>query len=106
MKKRNLLLVLINTILIFLLAIGISGTPQSMAQAHVIDFKDIPERNPTFSPPTENLSAEAINPASANDLAVAMGIPSGDLTSASLMGSDPDGVGVSNSSLGTWFPTQ
>jgi hypothetical protein len=35
-----------------------------------------------------------------------MGVPSSDLISASLMGSDPAGVGISDASLGSWFPTE
>jgi hypothetical protein len=35
-----------------------------------------------------------------------MGVPGSDLLTADLMGSDPAGVGVSDSPLGTWFPTE
>ncbi len=47
-----------------------------------------------------------IIPATAEELALAMGIPSNDLASADLMGSDTAGVGVSLSPLGEWFPTE
>jgi hypothetical protein len=40
------------------------------------------------------------------ELAAAMDIPSTDIVTADLMGSDSAGVGVSNSALGAWFPTQ
>ena len=64
-----------------------------------------PPRTPNSSNRSET-SISSINPATAAELASAMGVPSSDLLAADLMGSDPAGVGVSNSSLGTWFPTQ
>ena len=64
-----------------------------------------PPRTPDYSNRSE-LSISSINPATATELANAMGVPSSDLLAADLMGSDPAGVGVSDSSLGTWFPTQ
>lgn len=49
--------------------------------------------------------AAGVTTASATDLALAMGVPADDIVSADLMGSDPDGAGVSDESLGDWFPT-
>lgn len=46
-----------------------------------------------------------ILPASAQELAVVMDIPAADILQADLMGSDPQGVGLSNAGLGVWFPT-
>ena len=48
----------------------------------------------------------AIVPATANDLALAMGIAPADLVSANIGTSDPLGVGVGNSPLGRFFPRQ
>ncbi|MCB0211951.1 MAG: choice-of-anchor L domain-containing protein [Anaerolineae bacterium] len=53
-----------------------------------------------------DISITSINPASATGLALAMGVPSSDLLAADLMGSDPNGVGVGNTPLGSWFPTE
>jgi len=50
---------------------------------------------------------EGANSATAQDLALAMGVPADDIVSASLMGSDPRGVAVGNTDLGTaGFPTE
>lgn len=46
-----------------------------------------------------------IKPATAQELALAMGVPNSDLLSADLMGSDTTGVGVSDAPLGSRFPT-
>jgi hypothetical protein len=64
-----------------------------------------PPRTPDYGNRSE-LSISSINSATATELALAMGVPSSDLLAADLMESDPAGVGVSDSSLGTWFPTQ
>ena len=106
MEKRKFLLVTLNGLMIFLVAFGISGLLQGRVQAQELEPGETPERQPTFNSAPELLGLETINPATANQLADAMGVPSGDLISADLMGSDPNGVGVSDSSLGTWFPTQ
>jgi hypothetical protein len=64
-----------------------------------------PPRMPGY-PNGAKMTMSSINPASANELALAMGVSDSDLLVADLMGSDPAGVGVSDSSLGTWFPTE
>lgn len=74
------------------------GTPESPGAPR----RAIPE-NRTQSLPA---GVTAINPATAQELALAMGVPSADLVSADLMGSDAAGVGVSDAPLGSWFPTQ
>lgn len=43
---------------------------------------------------------------SATDVAIAMGIPAGQIISASIGTSDPEGVGISDTALGHFFPTQ
>ncbi len=106
MNKRKYLLIILDGLMIFLIAFGTSSTLQTSAQAQVPEASDYPERQPTFHSAPGLLSPSAINPASASELAAAMGVPGGDLISADLMGSDPQGVGVSDSSLGAWFPTQ
>lgn len=61
------------------------------------------------TPPARLLApkfAQIVLPATAADLANAMDIPPGDLVSASLGTSDPAGVGVGNTRLGRFFPTQ
>jgi hypothetical protein len=68
-----------------------------------------PDQRPPGTPHYHNKSVLSINtviPATATELALAMGVPDGDLLAADLMGSDPTAVGVSNSSLGSWFPTE
>jgi hypothetical protein len=64
---------------------------------------------PRSAPATPRLTFAAapsiITPATAAQLATARGVPPADLLAADLMGSDPDGVGVSDASLGEWFPT-
>lgn len=47
-----------------------------------------------------------ISPADADQLAAAMDVPAEDLKGADLMGSDSDGVGVSDASFANWFPRQ
>jgi hypothetical protein len=47
----------------------------------------------------------AINPSNAQDLAQAMGIPAGDIVSATIGTTDPAAVGVGASPLGKYFPT-
>lgn len=106
MKKRIDVFILISGLLIFLIVISLSGALQAGVQAQAPKSNDFPERQPEFSSPEGLLSPETINPANATELATAMGVPPGDLLSADLMGSDLAGVGVSDSSLGTWFPTQ
>ncbi|MFC1921741.1 choice-of-anchor L domain-containing protein [Chloroflexota bacterium] len=106
MEKRKFLLITFNGLMIFLVAFGISGLLQGRVQAQELEPGETPERQPTFNSAPDLLSPETINPATATQLADAMGVPSGDLISADLMGSDSNGVGVSDSSLGTWFPTQ
>jgi hypothetical protein len=65
-----------------------------------------PDRQPFYSPAALNPASPAsIVPATAAELAAAMDVPPGDLLAADLMGSDVAGVGVSDSSLGFWFPT-
>ena len=69
----------------------------------------VPSRRPhTPSPDVgpQSVGASSISSATAQELALAMDIPSGDLLAADLMGSDTQGVGVSDSPLGSWFPTQ
>jgi hypothetical protein len=60
------------------------------------------DRNPEYATPNLT-SALNINPASASDLALAMGVSAGDLVGASLGSSDPLGVGVSDGAL-SYFP--
>ncbi len=64
-----------------------------------------PPRVPDYGDES-GLSTSSIIPASAKALALAMGVPDGDILAADLMGSDSNGVGVSDSSLGSWFPTE
>jgi hypothetical protein len=52
------------------------------------------------------LAPAGIDPATAMDLAIAMGVPTSDILAADLMGSDTQGVGVGTTSLGNYFPTQ
>lgn len=106
MKTSKTLLFIVNALMIFLLALGLSGTFQQGTQAQEPQPTDIPERQPTYSSGAESFGPQAVNPANATELAQAMGVPSSDLLNADLMGSDPAGVGVSNASLGTWFPTE
>jgi len=49
--------------------------------------------------------SDTISPATATQLATAMGVPPGDLVSADLLGSAANGVGVSDAAFGDWFPT-
>ncbi len=93
--KSFLILVIVSTIAISVTSAGV------LAQGP----DPWPPRTPNYSNRSE-LSISSINPATATELAYAMGVPSSDLLAADLMGSDPAGVGVSDSSLGTWFPTQ
>lgn len=67
-----------------------------------------PPRTPDYSNESglSRLSISNITPATATELALAMGVPGIDLLAADLMGSDSAGVGVSDSPLGTWFPTE
>lgn len=106
MNKKKYLFFTLNVLMIFLVAFSLSGTPGASVRAQTPEPPDSPDRQPTFPNERGPLGPEAINPASASELAAAMGVPSGDLISADLMGSDPNGVGVSDSSLGAWFPTQ
>lgn len=77
--------------------------------AITVTSAQIPGTLPTPRVPESNINAptslSTINPATATELASAMGVPSSDLLAADLMGSDSNGVGVSDSSLGSWFPT-
>jgi len=65
-----------------------------------------PPRTPNYSNEFGLSISNIITLATATELALAMGVPNGDLLAADLMGSDPAGVGVSDSPLGTWFPTE
>lgn len=56
--------------------------------------------------PRDGFTPDTIIPATAEELALAMGVPAGDLVSADLMGSDPAAVGISTSPLGAHFPTE
>ena len=61
---------------------------------------------PSAIRPVVGLSAPAaIAPASAMDLALAMGIPTAQIVSASLGTTDPTAAGVGNTPLGKFFPT-
>jgi len=106
MKTRRILLLVMNGFLIALFVLGVSSSLQTGVQAQVPGPGDFPERKATYAASQGLLSAATIIPASALQLAQAMGIPDGDLISADLMGSDPAGVGVSDASLGAWFPTE
>lgn len=59
------------------------------------------EQNPAPALPA---GPATISPADADQLAAAMDVPGGDLNWADLMGSDSDGVGVSNAPFANWFP--
>ncbi len=58
------------------------------------------------NPMSESFSANAISGATAQQLALAMDVPNGDIVAADLMGSDALGVGVGDAGLGEWFPTK
>ncbi len=62
-----------------------------------------PARRPTFSP-ARGVTRVITPGATANDLAAAMDIPGGQLDAATYTTSDPQGVGVSTSALGRFFP--
>ena len=59
-----------------------------------------PVRHRTLSEP------HAVQPATANELVVAMEIPQGNVVSATLDTSDPGGVGIGTARLGRFFPRQ
>jgi hypothetical protein len=65
-----------------------------------------PRKAPEVARGVRPTGPNTISPATAAQLAAAMGVPPADLLAADLMGSDPAGAGVSNASLGQWFPTQ
>lgn len=91
--------------LALVLGVGLSGS--ALAQDGPPDPDSFPERRPAPSPAERSPeAATAILPATAQQLALAMGVPASDLVAADLMGSDPMGVGMSDASLGTWFPTE
>lgn len=79
----------IKPVFLLLVLIGVSGAlsfhPKNKAQA----------REPY-----------AILPATASELAAAMGVPGGDLNSADLMGTSASGVGVSDAAFAAWFPVE
>ncbi len=106
MKNRKNVIIAINVLMMLLLVLVLSRTVRENARAQEPGPAEIPERQPSNSTGQRSSSALTISPANATQLAQAMGVPSGDLISADLMGSDPDGVGVSNASLGNWFPTE
>lgn len=106
MKANKILLIAFNALIIFLFAIGISGVYLRDAIAQNPEPSDFPPRQPTYSSGPRTSSPSAVVPASATQLARAMGVPSADLISADLMGSATGGVGISNASLGKWFPAE
>lgn len=99
--------------IIFLLIIllGLSSLMEGTAMADPPTTDPTPEPNitPVYPPrepdaPLEGVTASSIYSASAMDLALAMGVPSDDIVSASLGTSDPLGAGISNAAL-SYFPT-
>lgn len=64
-----------------------------------------PRESNSFNVPQSGNNPSDIKPATAQELASAMGVPSSDLLNADLMGSDTGGVGVSDAPLGSRFPT-
>ena len=77
-----------------------------LSQAETPPPTNTPERVP-YEPEVQPDSApyNSISAATAQQLALAMGVPNSDIVAADLMGSDSNGVGVSDASLGEWFPT-
>jgi hypothetical protein len=67
-----------------------------------------PRRSPAERPsaPSQPAAPAAILPATASQLAAAMDVPGADLIAADLMGSDDEGVGVSNAPFARWFPVK
>ena len=103
-KKARLSLALTAIILTALLLTS-AGFAQSL-RSSAAQGSQPPPRMPTYSSRSTSLDApDAIVPATAQELALAMDVPAGDLLAADLMGSDTAGVGVSDSTLGFWFPT-
>ena len=105
MKNRKQLLFILSVLIILILVLGLSRTGRENARAQEPAPADIPLRQPGNVDGPRPLGPEEVNPATPAQLAQAMGVPSSDLISASIMGSDPQGTGVSDSSLGHWFPT-
>ena len=94
--RRTLILFVVMPIFVLTIAITAFAQDESVSR----------EENLTQQAHRGSSTINDIIPATAEELALAMGVPSSDLVSADLMGSDPAGVGVSNSSLGEWFPTE
>ncbi|MCC6955599.1 MAG: choice-of-anchor L domain-containing protein [Anaerolineales bacterium] len=90
---KSLLLIMITalylTVSLPASAVSVQGRGSGTTQA---------ESNPAPAGPA------TISPADADQLAAAMNVPGADLNWADLMGSDTDGVGVSNAPFANWFP--
>ena len=93
--KPFVMLVIVTIIAIFTTSGGVSAQEPQW-----------PPRVPHYSDGPGSSISNIISSATANELALAMGVPGSDLLAADLMGSDSAGVGVSDSALGTWFPTE
>ena len=96
-------LVVLGTIFFY----GVAAQGRDSVKEIAIEHHTHPSRVPYSSNSLRQLnSPNAIISATPQELALAMDVPAGDLLAADLMGSDTNGVGVSNASLGSWFPTQ
>ncbi len=65
-----------------------------------------PKRTPKMTLLQQANSMSIAPPATPQDLAIAMGVPSSDIVSASLNGSDILGVGIGSAPLGKFFPRE
>lgn len=89
----------------------IDGVRHSWLWLGLLVFLDSPlraesERASLATPPPDpsSYAHQSILAATAQDLALAMDIPAGDIVSASIETSDPAAVGVGDSALGDFFP--
>ncbi len=111
MKRKTVSILIVMLLIvapIFTLATGFSGPPAPDRTSSQPTPTPTPgsQRVPVAASPSGVSPLGIVSPATAQNLAAAMGIQASDIVSASLNGSDANGVGIGNTPLGSFFPSQ